>query len=379
MKRKLPVKNAGLKVLQGNEACAEGAIAAGCNFFAGYPITPATEIAEHMAKVLPQNSGTFVQMEDELGSISAIIGARWGGSKSMTATSGPGLSLMLEGLGYGLVSETPTVIVNVQRGGPSTGQPTASSQQDIYQARYGSHGDYELIAYAPSSVQEMFDYTVKAFNQSEKYRVPVIILADEIVGHMREKIHIPDEVEIEYREAPAKCEQPYAVDESLIPPSVEFFQGHSLLIDGQLHNEQGLRAGHLQDVSANLVERLNQKILKHIDEITDLETYELVNAKIVVICYGSVSRAALRAVKEARCQGIAAGWIKINTVWPFPEKQLQQLTKNSETILVPEMNIGKYYREIKGGLRDKEVISLPSLGGKLHKPEEILQKIREVE
>ena len=370
--------NSGLKILQGNEACVEGAIAANCKFFAGYPITPASEIAEHMSIRLPQNDGIFLQMEDELGSVNAIIGARWGGNKSMTATSGPGFSLMQEGLGYGIVTETPIVIVDVQRGGPSTGQPTSSSQQDIYQARYGSHGDYEIIVYAPSSVQEMFDFTVKAFNQAEKFRVPVIILADEIVGHMREKIIIPEQIEIEGKKKSGKYVKPYKADESLIPPAVEFFQEHNLLIDGQLHDESGLRAGHLPEISASLVKRLSNKILKNIDQITEIEDYKTEDASIVVISYGSVSRSALEAVKFARDDGLKIGWIKVNTVWPFPENRLKKLTSNASTVLVPEMNMGKYYREIRGVIRDKDVISMPLVGGNIHKPGEIIEKIREV-
>lgn len=377
MQKKFKVKNNGVKILQGNAACVEGAIAAGCSFFAGYPITPASEIAEEMSSKLPKHGGTFIQMEDELGSINAIIGSRWGGNKSMTATSGPGISLMLEGIGYGIVSETPLVIVNIQRGGPSTGQPTFSSQQDIYQAKYGSHGDYELIVYTPSSVQEMFDFTVEAFNKSEEYRVPVMILADEIIGHMREKIEIPDEVTIYKKEMPDYCEKPFKPDNKMVPPAVEFFRGHNLLIDGQLHDEKGLRAGHIPEISGQLVKRLNEKILSNVDEITDLDTFEVEDSEVVVICYGSVARSALKAVKEARDKGLKAGWIKLNTVWPFPEEKLQELTADADSIIVPEMNVGKYYREIRGGLRDKKVISFPLLGGLLHKPEEILEKIEE--
>ncbi len=379
VKKLTSLKNSGLKILQGNQACAEGAAAAGCNFFAAYPITPASEIAEHMAEILPRNRGTFVQMEDELGSISAIIGARWGGSRVMTATSGPGFSLMLEGLGYGIVTETPLVIVDVQRGGPSTGQPTSPSQQDIYQTRYGTHGDYELIVYAPASVQEMFDFTIKAFNQAEKFRVPVIVLADEIVAHMRERVRIPQKVDLFIKDPPATYQKPYSTDQFLVPPNLIFFQGHNLLIEGQLHDESGLRAGHDQKISEKLVKRLNKKIINNIEEIIDLDTYRLDQAKIIIICYGSVARSALAAVKQARERGINAGWIKLNTVWPFPEQRLRVLTNSATSIIVPEMNIGKYYREIRGCLLNKNVISQPLLGGKLHKPEEILAKIREAE
>lgn len=376
MNKKVYLKNNGTKILQGNKACVEGALAAGCNFFAGYPITPASEIVEHMSYSLPKNKGTFLQMEDELGSINAIIGARWGGSKAMTATSGAGISLMLEGIGYGIETETPIVIVNVQRGGPSTGQPTFSSQGDIYQARYGSHGDYEIIAFAPSSVQEMFDFTIKAFNQAERFRVPVFILTDEIVAHMREKITIPENIIIEVKKSPKTCKAHYKANKKLIPPSVEFFQGHNLLIDGQLHDEKGLRAGHIPEISGKLVERLNNKIINNIEEIIDLDTYKISDAKTIVISYGSVSRPALKAVKMARSNNMSVGWIKINTIWPFPEEKLKELTYKAKRIIVPEMNIGKYYREIRGGLRDKDVSSLSKVGGRIHTPEEIFAEIR---
>ena len=374
MKEVVEVANKGLRIFQGNQACAEGAITAGCRFFAGYPITPATEIAEYMSEKLPlQEEGTFMQMEDELASICAVIGARWGGIRSMTATSGPGFSLMQEGIGYAALTETPTVIVNVQRGGPSTGQPTISSSQDIYQARYGSHGDYELIVLVPSSVQEMFDFTVRAFNLSEEFRVPVILLAEEIVAHMREKIIVPGKVELTRKGWSGKCEAPYRADERLIPPSVDFFQGHNLLIDGQMHDEKGTRAGHDVDISGKLIERLNRKITLNIDEITDVETLFLEDATSVIVSYGVVSRSALSAVKQAREKGIKAGWVKINTLWPFPEAVIKNLLRSAETVIVPEMNIGKYYREIRGVLPGKDVVSFPIVGGNLHKPGDLIQ------
>ncbi|MDI9392248.1 MAG: 2-oxoacid:acceptor oxidoreductase subunit alpha [Synergistota bacterium] len=376
MKETVEVVNKGLKLLQGNQACVEGAIASGCRFFAGYPITPATEIAEYMSERLPgQKGGTFMQMEDELASICAIIGARWGGILSMTATSGPGFSLMQEGIGYAVLTETPTVIVNVQRGGPSTGQPTIASNQDIYQARYGSHGDYELIVLVPSSVQEMFDFTVKAFNLSEKFRVPVILLADEIVSHMREKIRIPEKIELVRRASPPKCEAPFKADERLIPPSADFFQGHNLLIDGQMHDEKGTRAGHEVDASRNLIERLNRKITCNIDEITDIETLYLEDSAVAIVSYGVVSRSALSAVKRARNKGSKVGWVKINTIWPFPEDVLKDLLRHVETVIVPEMNIGKYFREIRGVLPGKRIVSYPLVGGGLHRPGDIEELI----
>jgi 2-oxoglutarate ferredoxin oxidoreductase subunit alpha len=239
MLKRIHVETSGEKVLQGNEACAEAAIQAGCRFFAGYPITPSTEIIEYLSDALMrQESGSFLQAEDEISAMCAIVGARWGGKKSMTATSGPGFTLKQEALGFAIETETPVVVVNVQRGGPATGQPTFSSQQDIYQAKYGSHGDYEIICIAPASVQEMYDYTIKAFNMAEKFRTPVIILADEIVGHMREKVTIPEFIETEEPEHVGKCDKPFGRNEKHIPVAVNFFEGYNVLVEGQLYRMQ---------------------------------------------------------------------------------------------------------------------------------------------
>ena len=381
-------------VLQGNEACVKGAIYAGCRFFAGYPITPSTEIIELMSEEMPTAGGVFIQMEDEIASSCAITGARWGGKKAMTATSGPGFSLMQEGIGFAAVTETPVVVVNVQRGGPATGQPTLSSQQDIYQARYGSHGDYEMIVLAPSSVQEMYDFTVKAFELSEKYRTPVILLADEVVGHMREKIIIKSGVK-EYSAGKRK---------NLASPQADFFTGENVLIEGQLHDERGRRIGHIAQKSGEFIKRITEKITDNIDSITSIDTYFLEDSDTAIIAYGSVGRAAMNAVKLARgikddriasrikfvknifTKGVPAaihadyshlrvGLIKINTVWPFPEEELKRLTKDVKIVIVPEMNMGKYYREIERVLSDKTVISLPKCGGDLHTPNEILDEI----
>lgn len=381
-------------VLQGNEACVKGALYAGCRFFAGYPITPSTEIIELMSEEMPTADGVFIQMEDEIASACAITGARWGGLKAMTATSGPGFSLMQEGIGFAAETETPVVFVNVQRGGPATGQPTLSSQQDIYQARYGSHGDYEIIVLAPSSVQEMYDFTVKAFELSEKYRSPVILLADEVVGHMREKIVIKSGVK-EYSTGKRK---------NLASPQADFFTGENVLVEGQLHDERGRRVGHIAPRSGEFIKRITEKISDNIDAITSIDTYFLDDSDTAIVTYGSVGRAAMNAVKLARgirddrlgsklkfvknimkkgvLEGIRAdyshlkvGLIKINTVWPFPEEELRRLTRNVKTVIVPEMNMGKYYREIERVLFDKLVISLPKCGGELHTPHEILDAI----
>lgn len=384
-------------VLQGNEACAKGALYAGCRFFAGYPITPSTEIIEMMSGEMQKAGGVFIQMEDEIGSACAIIGARWGGSKAMTATSGPGYTLMQEAIGFAAVTETPIVIVNVQRGGPSTGQPTRSSQQDIYQARYGSHGDYEIIVLAPSSVQEMYDFTIRAFELAEQFRTPVILLADEVVGHMREKITIKDGTkEIKH------VKQKYVVS-----PQEDFFKGANSMVEGQLHDEQGRRIGHIAKRSGEFIYNINRKIRDHVDAIADIETYCMDDADVAIVAYGSVARPAMNAVKQARgikdgrvlpkfkairdlfkkgvtetlktdYSRLKVGLVKINTVWPFPEELLTQETERVDMVIVPEMNIGKYSREVERVLWDKEVISMPKCGGDIHTPTEILDEILEV-
>lgn len=383
-------------VLQGNEACAKGAIHAGCRFFAGYPITPSTEIIEMLSEEMPLAGGAFIQMEDEIASACAIIGARWGGKKAMTATSGPGYTLMQEAIGYAAVTETPIVIVNIQRGGPSTGQPTMSSQHDIYQARYGSHGDYQIIVLAPSSVQEMYDFTVRAFELSERFRTPVILLGDEIIGHMREKINVSsDPMEI----TPAKIV-------SVSSPQKDFFMGANSMVEGQLHDEYGRRIGHLAQKSGDFLQRLDRKILDNMDEITSIDTFCMEDADVAIVAYGSVARPSMNAIKLARgikddristkfkivrdviTKGVPktlrtdyshlkVGLIKINTVWPFPEEQLTQLAANVDIVIVPEMNVGKYCREVERALCGKRVVSMPKSGGDIHTPREILDRIVE--
>lgn len=376
MLQKIDVMNHGEKVLQGNEACAEAAIHAGCRFFAGYPITPSTEIIEYLSEALMlQEDGSFLQAEDEISAMCATIGARWGGKKSMTATSGPGFTLKQEALGYAVETETPVVVVNVQRGGPATGQPTFSSQQDIYQAKYGSHGDYEMICLAPASVQEMYDFTVKAFNLAEQFRTPVILLADEIVGHMREKIRIPEQIAVVEHTPVKDCEKPFSRNEKNIPCSVHFFQGHNLLVEGQLHDEKGRRIGHLADKSGVFVENLIDKIRKNKADLVDMDHEFLEDAEVAVIAYGTVARSAKRAVRIAREKGIKVGLIKINIVWPFPEEQLRELAANMRTVIVPEMNMGKYCLEIQRCLKQSNVISVPKLGGIIHQPTELLHII----
>ncbi|HVI40192.1 MAG TPA: 2-oxoacid:acceptor oxidoreductase subunit alpha [Anaerovoracaceae bacterium] len=380
MLKKVKVQEPGFKVIQGNEACAEAAIDAGCRFFAGYPITPSTEIIEHMSGALLENDGMFLQAEDEISAMCAIVGARWGGSKSMTASSGPGFTLKQEALGYAIETETPVVVVDVQRGGPATGQPTFSSQQDIYQARYGSHGDYEIICLAPSSVQEMYDFTVKAFNLSEKYRTPVILLADEIIGHMRERITVPEYIEVFESDpyaADEKCREPFKRNEKFIPPAIDFFQGHNILVEGQLHDEQGRRVGHIAAKSGHFLNGIINKIRVNQSDIADLETESLEDATVAVISYGSVARASRKAVKLAREEGVKAGFIKINTVWPFPEEEIRKMAGHIGKIIVPEMNMGKYCHEIDRCLKKSSMRSVPQLGGNIHTPSQLLKIIIE--
>lgn len=372
-----------VEVIEGNKACAMGAIAAGCRFFAGYPITPATEIAEEMARLLPQARGYCVQMEDELASINAVIGASWGGLKAMTATSGPGFSLMQEGIGYAVETETPCVVVNVQRGGPATGQPTRASQQDVMQARFGSHGDYEVITLAPYSAQEAFDLTVRAFNLSERFRVPVILLMDEIVGHTREKVRLPHQVETVERPSPAGPPAPgyphYAPGPDLVPRPANFGRGYAVLVDGQLHDEKGNRVGHLPSESEKLVKRLCDKILANQHEIEMTQCEDVGDAELLVLSWGSTSRPARQAAREARAMGIRAGWARLVTVWPFPDETVKSWLEQVKAVVVPEMNLGKVVREVRRvAPRGVYVAGVPFLGGVLPAPERILEEIRRV-
>lgn len=367
--------------VQGNEACALGALAAGCRFFAGYPITPSTEIAEIMSKKLPTVGGHFVQMEDEISAIGAIIGASWGGQKVVTATSGPGISLMQENIGYATMTETPIVIINMQRGSPSTGQPTRSAQADMMQARWGSHGDYETISLAPSSVQECFDFTVKAFNLAEKYRCPVFVMADEIVGHMREKITVPEKVEIIPRKMPEKTDGiylPYDAQPARTTPMPSFGEGFNIHVTGLTHDKRGYPNTDDADVHTQLVTRLCEKILKNRNEMSLVESAHITDAEVIVLSYGIPSRSALTAVKQARKKGLKVGYIKLGVVWPFPEEQLLELTKNAKKIIVPELNLGQVYLEVDRVLgKNAKVELLSRIGGTLHTPREILDKIME--
>jgi 2-oxoglutarate/2-oxoacid ferredoxin oxidoreductase subunit alpha len=365
--------------IQGNEACARGAIHAGCRFFAGYPITPSTEIAEDMAVFLPKKGGSFIQMEDEISALGAVIGAVWGGMKGMTATSGPGFSLMQEHIGYAAMTETPLVIVNMQRGSPSTGQPTMASQSDMMQARWGSHGDYEIIALSPASVQECFDFTARAFNLAEQYRVPVMIMADEIVGHMREKITIPEKIEIVPRKMPDEDPDIFlpfkAEPDGTAEAMPAFGDGYKLQITGLTHDERGYPDASNPKTHSVLVNRLVNKILSKTNELASVKEMYTDDAEVLIVSYGAPSRSVTTAVKQARDSGIKAGCIKLDTVWPFPEDILRKAANNAQRVVVVEMNLGQIFHEVQRVLRDHEVELIPKIGGEMHKPDEILRVI----
>ncbi|KPV63984.1 MAG: 2-oxoglutarate synthase subunit KorA [Candidatus Bathyarchaeota archaeon BA1] len=371
----------GVHFMNGDIACAEGAIAAGCRFFAGYPITPATEIAERMAQRLPEVDGVYIQMEDELASMAAIVGASYAGVKSMTATSGPGFSLMQENIGLAAMTETPCVVVNIMRGGPSTGQPTMAGQQDVMQAKWGSHGDYEIIALAPSSVQEMFDLTIEAFNLSETYRVPVIVLADEVVGHMSERIVIPapNAIKIVNRKRPQVAPNeylPFKPDENLVPPMACFGDGYRFYATGLTHDEGGRPRSDSAEAQQRLIQRICDKIRRNAAEIVKIQKIMLEDAEVAVVAYGITSRSALSAVRKAREIGIKAGLLRLITLWPFPDKHVSEVAEQVHSIVVPEMNYGQIVREVERAAKETPVVFLPKLGGEPHKPEEILEAIR---
>jgi 2-oxoglutarate ferredoxin oxidoreductase subunit alpha len=366
----------------GDIASAEGALSAGCRYFGGYPITPATEIAEWMAERMPEVGGAYVQYEDEIASITSVIGASWTGVKAMTATSGPGVSLMLEAIGLAVMTETPLVLVNIMRGGPSTGQPTRGQQGDVMQAKWGSHGDYQIIALTPASVQEMFDQTVQAFNLSERYRTPVFVLADETVGHMRERLVIPDEkdLKIENRKTPTVDPSeylPFKPDDDLVPPMALFGSKYQFYATGLTHDERGYPSDK-DDIQIDLITRLNDKILRNADKIIEVERLDLDDAKTAVVSYGTPSRSAKRAIRNARDEGIKVGMLRLKTVWPFPEKEITQLASEVDQIIVAEQNLGQVYYMVKAAAAPTPVHLMAKPAGMPQLPDEILQKIREV-
>jgi 2-oxoglutarate ferredoxin oxidoreductase subunit alpha len=372
----------GAHYLDGDYALAEGALAAGCRFFAGYPITPSTETAERFSERIPLVGGVFIQMEDELGSIAALIGASWGGKKAMTVTSGPGFSLMMENIGLACMLETPLVIANVQRGGPSTGLPTLTGQQDMMQVRWGSHGDYAIIALSPDSPQECFDLTIEAFNLSEIYRVPTFVMTDECIGHMHEKVVIPpaEKIELVERkgyEGPKDKYLPFKPDKDMIPFMVKVGDGYHFHITGLTHDERGYPVidAECQDVC---VRHLVDKIKTNADKIIKLEEDETDNAEIIVISYGITSRVTTRAVRKARKAGIKVGTIRLITVWPFPEKRIKSLAKKIKAFVVPEINYGQMVYEVERCASGQApVIPIPHCGGWVHDPDDIFRVIKE--
>ena len=369
---------------QGNQALAQGALAAGCTFFAGYPITPSTDVMEEMAKELPLRGGKFIQMEDEIASMAATIGGSITGRKSMTASSGPGISLKQENLGLAYMAEIPLVLVNVMRGGPSTGVPTKISQMDVMQARWGTHGDHGTIAYSPSSVQECFDIAIKAFNAAERYRQPVLILSDEVLGHMREKVVIPPvgSYEIVERKRPGTVKSifiPYLADpEDDIPAMASFGDGYRWHVTGLTHNDFGFPSAKEDEVEKN-IKRLVRKINRFRDDIVEYETLAIDDAEIVVLSFGTVARSSIRAVNEARRRGIKVGHFRPVTLWPFPDKEIYQIAKKSKTIIVPELNCGQMVLEVERAVHGKtKVIGKSLVNGELFTPDEIFKSIQEV-
>lgn len=379
-------------LLQGNEAVAEGALRAGCRFFAGYPITPATEIAEMLSTRLPAVNGTFIQMEDEIASMGAIIGASLAGAKSMTATSGPGFSLMQENLGYAIMAEVPCVIVNVMRGGPSTGLPTMPSQGDVMQARWGTHGDHPIIVLSPSTVRECFDFTIRAFNLSEQFRNPVIVLLDEVVAHMREKVALPpvemtEIVERPRPKVPPEWYVPYEDTPAGVPAMADFGEGYRYHVTGLAHDMKGFPTERPDEIGP-LMARLFRKISQRMDVIHDGEFFQTEDAQIVIIAYGSVARSAKRAVKDLRAKGIKAGMLKLNTLWPFMRKAVEGLLasegdeeglRTARVLLVPEMNVGQISREVKRVVQGRaRVVGLNKMDGTIITPDEIADRVQGV-
>jgi len=367
-----------VKLMQGNEAIALGAIAAGCRFCAGYPITPSTEVAEVLSRELPRVGGMFIQMEDEIASMAAIIGARVGGLKSITATSGPGFSLMQENIGYAAMTEIPCVIVDVQRLGPSTGQPTSASQGDVMQARWGTHGDHPIIALSPVSVRNAFDLTVRAFDISEKFRTPVILLTDEVIGHMREPIELPDFKSVKTA-GQVVLENPedykaFRNTASGVPPLAVFGTGYRYHITGMFHDEVGFPTQRLDEIDPWL-ERVNSKLEKHLDEITLFEEDYQKGAKIAILSYGASARTARHAVKQARAQGRKVNLLTLFTIWPFPEKQVEALGYCVDRIIVPEMNLGQLAFEVERIAGRKKVRHVGLANGEMVTPQMVLEKM----
>jgi 2-oxoglutarate ferredoxin oxidoreductase subunit alpha len=372
----------GTHFIDGDHACCEGALAAGARFAAGYPITPSTEVVERFAARIPTVGGVFIQMEDELASSIAIQGAVWAGAKAFTVTSGPGFSLMMEHLGYAVMTETPCVFVNVQRGGPSTGLPTLPAQADMMQARWGSHGDYEIIAVCPNSPQECFDLTIKAFNLSEQFRVPVLVMMDECVGHMTEKVVIPpaEAIDIYPRRLTAKTPEEFKLYQPCadgVPEMAHAGQGYGFHVTGLTHDERGYPSMNIP-TQDRLVRRLQEKILGAADRLGLYEEDGVENADVIVVSYGITSRVAQRAIEMARAQGIRVGKFRLIAAWPFPEARIRELAKSAKAFVVPELNLGQMVREVEraaGGAA--KTVSITHAGGGVHNPQQIMDAIVE--
>lgn len=370
--------------IQGNEACAEGAIAAGVRFFGGYPITPSSEVAHTMARRLPPLGGVFIQMEDEIASIGAVVGASIAGLKAMTATSAAGFSLMQEFINYASVVEVPCLIVNVQRGGPGGGSATQPGQGDVMQARWGNHGDHPIIALAVSSVSEMYYLTIKAVNLSEKFRVPVILLADELIGHLREKIELPDPQEVQLigrkkPEVPREQFEPYDASEDGVPPMACFGEGYRVMGYSRLVRNKKGHPSSDANVQKFLTHRLQNKILKHLEEIIFWEESNLQDAELAIFAYGSPVRSSIRAMKMAREKGLKVGLFKAITIWPFPEQRIKQLATRVKKILVPEMNLGQLILEVqRSSSGQAEIFPVQRIDGGPITAQEIFKKIEEV-
>lgn len=373
------------RLMQGNEACAEGAIAAGLRFFAGYPITPSTEIAEKLAELLPKAGGKFIQMEDEIASISAVIGASLTGAKSMTATSGPGFSLKQESIGFAAIAEIPCVIVDVMRVGPSTGVPTAPSQADVMQARWGTHGDHPVVVLCPTSVAETYTLIIEAFNISERWRIPVVFLMDEVIGHMREKVVLPDPhgLKIVERLRPTCKPEDYLpfdadVGDGVVPPMADFGTGFRYHLTGLTHDKTGFPTTKRPEVDA-LIRRLSGKVDTAKEEVTFVHEVMIEDADVAVFAYGITARAGARAIRDARAMGIRAGLLTAKTLWPFPEEHVERIAGNVRGIIVPEMNMGQLVCEVERAAKGKtKVISLTRVDAEPISPQQILSALKEV-
>ncbi|MBP2028190.1 2-oxoglutarate ferredoxin oxidoreductase subunit alpha [Acetoanaerobium pronyense] len=372
-----------IKLLQGNEACVHGALYAGMDFFAGYPITPSTEIAEVSSEMLPRIGGKFIQMEDEIAGMATTIGAAIAGAKAMTATSGPGFSLKQENLGYAAITETPCVVVNVQRSGPSTGLPTSPAQGDYMQAKWGTHGDHPVIALSPTSVAETFELTVKAFNFSEKYRMPVILLMDELIGHLREKIEIPEpgELEVIPRKLPTVSPEEFKAfeyTEDLVPPMANFGMGYRYNVTGLFHDETGFPTNNT-DEAERLLNRLMAKIDNNLDDILIYEEINAQDADVLLVSFGGMVRASKEAMATLKEKGYNVGLFAPKTVWPFPSARLNELSQNKKFIFVVEMNLGQMIEPVMLAAQNKDIVKgINKANGEIITPEQIVEKCLEV-